>query len=298
MRINSIIYLILVVLAVPICLAQQAAIHPAYNDTMAMKVSITYDKESYLTGEEVIVTLTVANPLNRVAHVIEPFTFNAGMVTISTKHDSGSWASLYDHSSGTCWTCENMPTVTLQPLEVRRFVFRTGDPACSSQPGPFIQSCRPPSRPGTHGFSYLYGSGAGAKFAFEATTIREAREVAHSTPSRVAVTNVAGEPTGKYREYPRADAAFILEANGKRYVAITSFPHVSFGSFALGTVLRNLEGDRVGPFRLIDESTEEITDLKFSSDEKENFRVTYNRGREVGRTLRFDSSRKLIPEKE
>jgi hypothetical protein len=282
-------------LMVGLCLleyGQAQVVKRESDDTWAMQVKISFDKEVYFSGEEIAVTISVTNPLDRDANIIEPFTPQGGNLHPLRKGSNGGWSPFLDHPYFGCTECSGA-IVTLRSKEVRTFTFRTSE-GCGNGRLQFVPYCPMALDPGDYAYEYLYGSHGIASFTIKAATLIEMQVVRHRTTIKVRKLDHNYQPTGKFDEHPKEDGAFILESEGIRYVAISTVAHAGFSPIPPMAILRRPFSDRAAWYRILDETPEEIRNLRFTADDEENFSVTYDRGSERGHKLQLDSTRKLI----
>ena len=238
------------------------------NDNITkMQTDVVVDKEVYLLGEEVKITLTVTNPTNRQLTVYQPLAPVTGLATLVPLDDSGDMIpgkSTVSEFALTEADYLTWPIETLAAGQVRALSFSSSDEL------PLNRIVLPAS-PGRYG---IYYQGSLARFRF----VRPVLEQINETRFPVDLF-VPGDDLGT----PAATVAlfryvFVLRHDNVSYICAQRGRSESFrrqGQPDYYGPLEPLVANSLKPYKIVGTSASPVTSLVATMDNAENFTILY-----------------------
>ena len=241
------------------------------NENIArLQSSVVVDKELYLLGEEMRVTLTVTNPTNRSLIVYQPYVPVAGVVTLVPLDDSGDMIpgkSTVSEFALTETDYLRWPIETLAAGQVRTQSFSSSDRTIP------LNRIVLPASPGRYGIYYSY-QGALARFRFVRPVLEQIDEARFPVDLFIPGDDLGtpAETVALFRY------AFALRHDSVSYICALRGRTDSFrrqGQPDYYGPLEPLVANSLKPYKIVGTSASPVTSLVATMDNAENFTILY-----------------------
>jgi hypothetical protein len=252
-----------------------------FENCRKIKLELALDRQEYLAGETMWVTLSAFNPLAQLIEVFDPLGLAMAGLDLDKWGDREAlgfehWERAVPESLFVRYNAWDAPTVTFGPgqkLESRFVLSRDADCPQRKESYPADD---PPVKEGRYRLSYCYVNVFSSCSRVEFTIVEPV--VAQSAFVKLKDTYTANDDeTGQQKQYPLYLYGFVLASGGKRYIVLgrppTGSPDIqpSSGGTLNSDILRG-----GGPYDRIAEAALDAANLALSEDASGNIRVRWD----------------------